>query len=65
MDPTGRLIKEILLSPARLKYDLNKIYWDGRDNDGDLIGNGVYLYKIIMKADGKKQDITQKLAVVR
>ena len=27
----------------------NKVYWDGRDEDGDRIANGVYLYKIIAK----------------
>ncbi|MBK7981688.1 MAG: T9SS type A sorting domain-containing protein [Ignavibacteriae bacterium] len=61
----GRLIKEFELSSNQLNYDLNKIYWDGKDNDGDMIGNGVYLYKVIMDVDGKKQDVTQKLAVVR
>ncbi|MCB0744398.1 MAG: T9SS type A sorting domain-containing protein, partial [Ignavibacteriae bacterium] len=61
----GRLIKEIELNRSQLNYDLNKIYWDGRDDDGDLIGNGVYLYKVIMDVAGKKQDVTQKLAVVR
>lgn len=61
----GRLIREISRNSSQLKYDLNKIYWNGRDNDGDLIGNGVYLYKVIMNVNGKKTDITQKLAVVR
>ncbi len=61
----GRLIKEIILNSSQLNYDLNKIYWDGRDDDGDLLGNGVYLYKVIMDVEGKKQDVTQKLAVVR
>lgn len=61
----GRLIKEIELNGSQLNYDLNKIYWDGRDDDGDLIGNGVYLYKVIMDVSGKKQDVTQKLAIVR
>ncbi|MBK8945849.1 MAG: T9SS type A sorting domain-containing protein [Ignavibacteriae bacterium] len=61
----GRLIKEINLSGNQLNYDMNKIYWDGKDEDGDPIGNGVYLYKVIMDVNGEKQDITQKLAVVR
>ncbi|PID57657.1 MAG: hypothetical protein CR986_08725 [Ignavibacteriae bacterium] len=62
---SGRLIKEINLNPSQLNYDLNKIYWDSRDEDGDLVGNGIYLYKVIMTANGKKQDVTQKMAVVR
>ncbi|MCP5063148.1 MAG: hypothetical protein GY936_11885 [Ignavibacteriae bacterium] len=61
----GRLIKEIILSGTELNYDLNKIYWDGIDTDGDEIGNGVYIYKVIMDVDGEKQVETKKLAVVK
>lgn len=61
----GRLIKEIETSSTNLNYDFNKIYWDGRDEDGDIVGNGVYLYKIILTAGEKTQDIIQKLAIVR
>ncbi len=61
----GRLIREIQLFPTDLRYDFNKIYWDGKDQDGDEISNGVYLYKVIMKAGDKTQAVTEKLAVVR
>ncbi len=61
----GRLVKKIRLSGNELDYDFNRIYWDGRDEDGDLLANGVYIYKVIMYANGKTQEITQKLAVVR
>ncbi|MCW9065746.1 MAG: T9SS type A sorting domain-containing protein, partial [Ignavibacteriaceae bacterium] len=61
----GRLIKEIDLASSELKFDFNKIYWDGRDEDGDPIANGVYIYKVIMHAGDTTQDITQKLAVVK
>ena len=61
----GRLIRKIDLSAGELRYDFNKIFWDGRDEDGDLIANGTYLYKVIMKKDGTNQDVTQKLSVVR
>jgi Peptidase family C25/Interleukin-like EMT inducer/CARDB/Propeptide_C25 len=61
----GRLIKELTLHSSDLNYDFNRIYWDGRDADGDIIANGVYLYKIIMSVNGKVQSVTQKLAVVR
>jgi hypothetical protein len=31
-----------------------RLPWDGRDRDGDVIANGVYLYKLIVKtADGR------------
>jgi hypothetical protein len=61
----GRLVKELKYTSADLKYDFNKLYWDGRDEDGDVLGNGVYLYKVIMKAGDKTEDITQKLAIVK
>ncbi len=61
----GRMIKELKLNNSELHYDLNKIYWDGRDTDGDQIANGTYLYKIIMDMGGKKQTVTKKLAIVK
>ena len=61
----GRMIKQFTLNPSNLNYDFNRIYWDGRDQDGDLVANGVYLYKVIMTANGKVQSLTQKLAIVR
>ncbi len=61
----GRLIKEIDLTSSELKFDFNKIYWDGKDEDGDPIANGVYIYKVIMQAGDTTQDVTQKLAIVK
>lgn len=61
----GRLIKEIHKTSAELSLNFNRILWNGRDEDGDLVGNGVYLYKIIAKKGEKVQTAIQKLAVVR
>jgi hypothetical protein len=61
----GRLIRDIKLTPTDVITNFNKIYWDGRDEDGDEIGNGVYLYKVIAKFPDKTKTITQKLAKVR
>ena len=61
----GRLIKEITKQSSELNYDLNKIYWDGRDEDGDVIANGTYLYKMIMKDADKTESVTQKLVIVK
>lgn len=60
----GRLIKEINKSSSELNMDFNRIYWDGRDEDGDNIANGVYFYRIITKKDGTSEVVTQKLAKV-
>ena len=61
----GRLIRDIKLGPADLITNFNKIYWDGKDEDGDEVGNGVYLYKVIAKFPDKTKTITEKLAKVR
>ncbi len=61
----GRKIKEIKLGSGELRYDFNRIFWDGRDEDGDLCGNGVYIYKIISQKGGEKTEQIQKLTILR
>lgn len=45
----GRLIKEILRTSIPDKNVI--VDWDGRDNDGDAIANGTYIYKVTIKSD--------------
>ncbi|OGV06284.1 MAG: hypothetical protein A2499_15750 [Stygiobacter sp. RIFOXYC12_FULL_38_8] len=61
----GRLIKTIEESDLLEKFV--KIDWDGRDEDGNQIANGTYLYKLIVEsADGSfKDNILGKLAVIK
>ena len=61
----GRLIKQIEATDLMDKFV--KIDWDGRDEDGNQIANGVYLYKLIVESvDGLyKDNVLGKLAVVR
>jgi hypothetical protein len=61
----GRQIREINIPVSDVKIGFNKFYWDGRDQDGDLIANGVYLYKIIYKNGNVVKSVIQKLAKVR
>ena len=61
----GRLVKEIEKHASDLNYDFNKIYWDGRDQDGDMLANGVYFYKITLVKGDKKDNVIQKMAIVR
>lgn len=61
----GRLIKNIEISGTELKYDFNKIYWDGRDQEGDLLANGTYFYKVTLEKDGKSESYIRKLAIIR
>jgi flagellar hook assembly protein FlgD len=41
----GRLIRTLDLSNAQSGF--NMLPWDGRDEDGDELANGVYIYKVI------------------
>ena len=61
----GRLIKVINSYGVYDKYVT--IDWDGRDQDGSLIANGVYFYKVILKStdDSFSQSVIGKLAVMR
>ncbi len=62
---SGRLIKTIERNSAQLNLDFNRIAWDGKDEDGDIVASGVYLYKMILHKSGESVSVTQKLAVVR
>ncbi|MDP2302741.1 MAG: C25 family cysteine peptidase [Ignavibacteria bacterium] len=59
---SGRLIREIKTNSS---INFNYLYWDGRDQDGDVIANGVYLYKVIARLGDKTEHITEKLAKIR
>jgi hypothetical protein len=61
----GRLIQSLdALSPAE---SFVKIPWDGRDRDGDILANGVYLYKLIARTtDGRfGSEVLGKLSVLK
>ncbi len=61
----GRLIKE--LEDSNISDKFVKVNWDGRDEDGNSLANGVYLYKLIVKTLDEKfnKEILGKLAIVR
>lgn len=62
---SGRRIKTIPLSEADLHIGFNTIEWDGRDADGDLLANGVYLYRIRVGDGIRAVEVIEKLAVIR
>ena len=51
---TGREIRT--LSAIKLHAGLNWIAWDGRDDAGNDVSNGTYLYRLVMS--GKNADGT-------
>jgi len=59
-DPAGRLVRT-LLSSERLGAGAHAISWDGRNDRGEAVSSGVYLFR--MTADGKGE--TRKMTLVR
>lgn len=59
MTVTGKLVKEIFrdeLGDLRIGRNITDYYWDGRDNFGDQLANGVYLYRVITRINGENID---------
>jgi hypothetical protein len=58
---SGRLIRTLYSSSSQ-EINYGEIYWDGRDEDGSLIANGVYFYKFIARRGDQEIERTMKLA---
>jgi hypothetical protein len=62
---TGRLIKSFdNLVPPSDGYNYDYL-WDGRDDDGDIIANGVYIYKLVVRNENEQKEVIEKLVVLR
>jgi hypothetical protein len=61
----GRKIREIKSTAGSLQVGFNRVYWDGRDAQGDEVANGYYLYQLQVTGGGKSLTATGKLARVR
>ena len=59
---SGRLVKTII-SPVNIGN--NQISWDGRDNEGEYMANGVYFYQLIIEGDTKKESSIKKLVILK
>lgn len=59
---SGRLIKTINHIP---NIGFNRVDWDGRDDDGDYIANGIYFYKLIVSGMSKLETKIEKLVVLK
>lgn len=57
MTITGKLVREIRqeeLGSLHIGRNITEYAWDGRDEYGDLLANGVYLYRVITNINGEK-----------
>tara|TARA_Y100001980_G_C14556930_1_gene355026 strand:- start:253480 stop:258459 length:4980 start_codon:yes stop_codon:yes gene_type:complete len=56
MTISGRVVKEINqdeIGPIRIGNNITQYAWDGRDEYGDLLANGVYLYRVFIRQQGE------------
>jgi hypothetical protein len=56
---TGKIVREITkdeLGPLHIGRNITEYKWDGTDQFGQRLANGVYLYRFITTLDGKKID---------
>lgn len=61
MTITGRVVRTIRaeeLGPIRIGRNITEFAWDGRDEFGDQLANGTYLYRVWTSIDG--QDIERR-----
>ena len=55
MTVSGRVVREILsdeIGPIHIGNNITEYAWDGRDEFGDQLANGVYLYRVIINQPG-------------
>jgi len=59
MTVTGKVVREISLDeigPLHIGNNKTDFFWDGRDQFGDQLANGVYLYRALVKINGENID---------
>lgn len=64
----GELIHVIQVSGAGqngTKAGYNRLLWDGKDQFGTVLSNGIYLYSIVTKGDAGTSVVRGKMAVLR
>ncbi len=56
MTVTGRIVREITkqeLGPLHIGRNITEFKWDGTDQYGQKLANGVYLYRVVTNLNGK------------
>jgi hypothetical protein len=56
---TGKVVREIVkqeLGPLHIGWNITEFKWDGTDQYGQKLANGVYLYRVTTNLNGKSLD---------
>jgi flagellar hook assembly protein FlgD len=65
---TGRVVREITQSEIgslRIGRNLTAFRWDGTDQFGQQLANGIYLYRVVTQLDGKSLELNPNQATER
>lgn len=62
---SGKLVKTLSTQVQTQGFTTRGISWDGRDDFGDKLANGVYVYRFLYSnAEGKKAESIEKLVIL-
>jgi len=65
MNVSGDIVREITqdeLGAMRIGRNLSEYWWDGTDEFGDPLANGVYLYRVVAKLNGESVELNPTTA---
>ena len=65
MTVTGKVVREVFqdeLGAIHVGNNISEFAWDGRDEFGERLANGVYLYKVTVRANGQSIENRQTSA---
>ena len=63
---SGRLVKTIAQEMPTNGFRVSGLYWDGRDDFGDELARGTYLYRLkVQTPDGAYAEQTEKLVILK
>lgn len=65
MTITGKVVREINLDELgmiRIGRNITDYAWDGRDQYGDQLANGIYFYRVVTRIEGEKIEHMQTAA---
>ncbi|NHE55591.1 putative type IX secretion system sortase PorU2 [Cyclobacterium plantarum] len=65
MTISGKVVKEIFqdeLGPVTIGNNISAYAWDGKDEFGDQLANGVYIYRVLVRKNGQFMELRSSAA---